>query len=313
MRADRAVHLAHLGELSAARRALLSEPLAPGNQNTLAQLRDPARRPNQPYAPLDPDLLSWSPEAPVTLPASALLTNLRRSRRGAAPGPTGLTADIARLLLDDANSSEAFCEVAQLLARARLPTSIASALGLGRLGLGRLVALRKPAGGVRGLVVGDFLRRLLARTLALAHCLQLETDSDPHCTVLSVDGIGAFDCVSRQSMLTELRNTPGAAAMLPFVRLFYGRPSSFVWSDDDGATHRVSQAEGGEQGDPLMPALFALGLAPALRSFQAELLPGERVRAFLDDIYVTTFPARTACVLSRLEHHLFTSLHIRLH
>jgi len=199
--------------------------------------------------------------------------------------------------------------------------------------------VRKPAGGVRGLVVGDFLRRLVARTLAqqfsqhideatrphqfalstragaeaLAHCLQLETDSHPHCTVLSVDGIGAFDFVSRQSMLTELRNTPGAAAMLPFARLFYGRPSSFVWSDDDGATHLVSQAEGGEQGDPLMPALFALGLAPALRSFQAELLPGERVRAFLDDIYVTTLPARTACVLSRLEHHLFTSLHIRPH
>ena len=62
-----------------------------------------------------------------------------------------------------------------------------------------------------------------------------------------------------------------------------------------------------------MPALFALALAPALRSFQEELHPGEQVRAFVDDIYVTTSPARIASVLSRLEHHLFASLRIRLH
>ncbi|CAE7886447.1 unnamed protein product, partial [Symbiodinium microadriaticum] len=39
-----------------------------------------------------------------------------------------------------------------------------------------------------------------------------------------------------------------------------------------------SHGEGGEQGDPLMPALFALALAPAPRSFQEELHPGEHVR-----------------------------------
>ena len=151
---------------------------------------------------------------------------------------------------------------------------------------------------------------------ALAHSLQLETDTDPCCTVLSVDGIVAFDFVSRRAMLSELQHTPEACAMLPFVRLFYGAPSSFVWTDDEGVTHLVSQAEGGEQGDPLMPALFALGLAPALRSFQAELLPESACGLFSTTFmlpHVTTSPARTASVLSRLEHHLFASLHIRLH
>ena len=62
---------------------------------------------------------------------------------------------------------------------------------------------------------------------ALAHSLQLETDTDSSCTVLSVDGIGAFEIVSRHAMLSEL---PKASAMLPFVRLFYGAPSSFVWT-----------------------------------------------------------------------------------
>ena len=32
--------------------------------------------------------------------------------------------------------------------------------------LGRMTALRKPGGGVWGIVVGDFLRRWVARTLA---------------------------------------------------------------------------------------------------------------------------------------------------
>ena len=42
-RAHRAAALVHLGELSAAARALTAEPLAPGTSD--AELRDPARRP----------------------------------------------------------------------------------------------------------------------------------------------------------------------------------------------------------------------------------------------------------------------------
>ena len=68
-------------------------------------------------------------------------------------------------------------------------------------------------------------------------------------TVLSVDGVGAFDTVSRKAML---------------VRQFYASPSEFVWHDAAGQPHTVTQAEGGEQGDPLMPALFSLGQRAAL-------------------------------------------------
>ena len=72
------------------------------------------------------------------------------------------------------------------------------------------------------------------------------------------------------------------------------------------------QAEGGEQGDPLMPALFALGIAPALAALQAEMHTAERVRAFLDDVYVTSPPPRVAHLLGRLQHHLFAQAHIQL-
>ena len=61
----------------------------PRSKNALAELRDPARRPAQPYEPLDPALLEFQPEVPVTLSAHTLLANLRRARKGAAAGPSG--------------------------------------------------------------------------------------------------------------------------------------------------------------------------------------------------------------------------------
>ena len=143
-----------------------------------------------------------------------------------------------------------------------MPTASAASA----LGLGRLVALSKPyTGGVQGIVVGDFLRRLVARTLArqfaptfeaatnphqyalstragseaLVHSLQAACEGDPSFTVLSVDGVGAFDLIGRQAMLTALRDTPDANAILPFVRLFYGSPSEFVWADSASNPHSV--------------------------------------------------------------------------
>ena len=50
--------------------------------------------------------------------------------------------------------------------------------------------------------------------------------------------------------------------------------------------------QGGEHGDALMPLLFSLGQHTALQAVQAQLLPGERVFAYLDDVYVNTTPAR---------------------
>ena len=71
------------------------------------------------------------------------------------------TAQILRLVLDDDEAAGALCEVANLLAHAQLRSSAATALALGRL-----VAIRQPSGRTRGLVVGDALRRLVARILA---------------------------------------------------------------------------------------------------------------------------------------------------
>ena len=95
-----------------------------------------------------------------------------------------------------------------------------------------LTALQKPGGGVRGIVAGDVIRRLVARTVAqqlgkavehatapfqhalstragcecVAHALQAVSELDPEATVVSVDGISAFDFISRRAMLSGCRS-----------------------------------------------------------------------------------------------------------
>ena len=56
--------------------------------------------------------------------------------------------------------------------------------------------------------------------------------------------------------------------ILPFVRCFYGRTSTYLWENEVGDTQEIPQGEGGEQGDPLMPLLFSLGQHPALEAVQ---------------------------------------------
>eukprot|EP00969_Alexandrium_andersonii_P022695 993094-Alexandrium_andersonii.AAC.1 len=53
--------------------------------------------------------------------------------------------------------------------------------------------------------------------------------------------------------------------------------------DDDGEPRDILQGEGGEQGDPLMPALHAPGQHSALVEAKAQLPDGELLFAFLDD------------------------------
>ena len=193
------------------------------------------------------------------------------------------------------------------LATAALPPNILLALRLGRM-----VALQKPNGRVRGLVMGDVFRRLVARTLAqqfspqfqtataphqyalatraggeaLARSVRVATELQPNLTVLSVDGVGAYDHIARQAILQGIHGDPGLRPLLPFVRQFYASPSEYLWYDAAGTCHPIHQHEGGEQGDPLMPGLYAVAVAPALQETHRALLPGEALLAYLDDTYI---------------------------
>ena len=192
--------------------------------------------------------------------------------------------------------------------------------------------------GLGGIVVGDVVRRLVAKTMAkqfmtkfeaatkpfqyalatragsesIAHAVQVVTDMDPRATVLSIDGVGDFDLISRRAMMCVVQRMPDGETILPFVLQFYGHPSTHLWEDEEGVVHEIPQGEGGEQGDPLMPALFALGQHQVLEAIQESLQPSETLMAFLDDPYVTTPPERTATVEQSVEVNLWSHARIQV-
>ena len=126
----------------------------------------------------------------------------------------------------------------------------------------------------------QFALQTKAGTEALAHALQFLTDYDADTVVLAVDGVGAFDHVKRAAFFKKLHAVPNLQQLLPLASLLYGSESRFLWTDADGVTHTVVQAEGGEQGDPLKPAFFVLAQHDALVEADGSLEPGEDFLAF---------------------------------
>ena len=114
-------------------------------------------------------------------------------------------------------------------------------------------------------------------------------------------------------MVKGVRHLVDGEQILPFVRAFYGQPSTYLWQDDVGEVHLIPQGEGGERGDPLMPLLFCLGQHPALAAVSASLREGERLFAFLDDLYIVCRPERVGAVHNLLETHLWDHAGISLH
>ena len=148
-------------------------------------------------------------------------------------------------------------------ARAEIPRDL-----LTPLKMERVTALRQPNGKIRGILIGDIMRRLVARTIAqqvalaveeatapfqfalskkgggecVAHAIQSLTEMDLRATVLSVDGVGAFDLIARAAMLDGLLTVDGGDSVL-LVLQFHSEPSQYLWEDDTGDTHLI--LEGG--------------------------------------------------------------------
>ena len=131
-----------MGEVSAGRQALEGASLAPGTQRTLDQLQDLVRRPAVPYSPLPEALRNHQAEIAFSLEKEIFMKNLKCARRGAAAGPSGMTSEHLKSILENARDCELLFQVAQLFARARIPHEVSEALRVGRL-----TALQEPNGG----------------------------------------------------------------------------------------------------------------------------------------------------------------------
>ena len=302
---ERVVALVQMGEVSRARQALEGAQLAPGTLATLRALTNPRKRMLVLREVLSKTIQELQQREQFVLDAEKFLMVLRTAKRGAAGGPSSMTSDHFFPVLENEIDSGWLVELAQILAVGVVPNEI-----LIFIGLGRFTALRIEGEGVRGIMVGDMLRRLVARTMAqqvsmeveeatslfqyalttragcecVTHMLQTMTDLDED-AIVSIDGIGAYDVISSQSMLDGLVAMENGDKLLPYVRSFYGAPSTYLWQDEMGTTHEILQGEGGEQGDPLMPMLFSLEQHRALVASQARSREGERLFAFLDNVW----------------------------
>ena len=302
-----AVSMIKLGELSRARRRLEFLGLAPGDARTRAELLDTDLRPID-RAPL-PEELDAFVGPTLKLDASKLLASLKSAGRSSAPDLGGTRYEHLRVLIEDDEVWPLVVALCQAVASADVPEPVAAALALGRM-----TALQKANGKVRGIVVGNTIRRLVCRTVArqfadelqsatapfqfalqtragtdaLGHALRTISELFPESVITSIDGIGAFDHVQRAAMFRELLEVPALHALVPLVRMFYARTSRFLWTDAENVTWPIEQGEGGEQGDALMPALYALAQHRALVVAQGQLQAGEHVFAFLDDLYVVS-------------------------
>ena len=118
--------------------ALEGAELAPGNRATLGALRNTDRRTQSARSTL------------FQLDEDRFLKNLRSARRGAAAGPSGMTNEHLRPLLDDARGRKLLFTVGEQLARAAVPQEV-----IEMVRVGRLTALTKPDGGVRGMRYGS--------------------------------------------------------------------------------------------------------------------------------------------------------------
>ena len=107
-------------------------------------------------------------------------------------------------MLDHEGSTDLLYLVAAEVAKGNLLEGLAKVLTSGQL-----VALQKDDGGVRGIVAGETLRRLVARTLAQQFGEELEKECSPYQFALSTRA--GTECVSHMiRAATDMGPTPPA-------------------------------------------------------------------------------------------------------
>ena len=105
---------------------------------------------------------------------------------------------------------------------------------------------------------------------------------------------------------------PSGDRVLPLLKQFCSSPSTYVWEDDMETQREVTQGDGGEQGDLLMPIPFCLGQHGALLAVEGRLKAGEKLFALLGDIYLICQPDRVQDA-HRILEELRTREDIRVH
>ena len=200
---------------------------------TLTKLTDETKRPSRPREPLPRGVVDHAPVTPFDLDEKLLFRCLRSSRRGAAAGPSGMTTEHLRPLLDELSSMQVLFKAVEVFARTEIPDTV-----IQMVKMVRLRALSKPDGGVRGIVAGDVFRRLVARTMPQQLSTAVSAATAPHQYALSTRA--GCECIAHALQgLTDVRQSRRSitcreqrgVAICPHV---HGAPSEYLWEDSGG-------------------------------------------------------------------------------
>ena len=174
-----------------------------------------------------------------------------------------------------------------------------------------MTALRKKGGRVRGIVVGDVIRTLTARTIAKQLGRRVEEASAPfQYALLSRHGQDVkwfMCCKPSQSWIQRppsrrltVDRVVGGSVVLPFARLFY---------------HPLLHSSGKMKMVRCAPSTRrrARGCShvAALEAIQRGLSPDEKLLAFLDDLCTVSKPQRVGILCSVAQRELWA--HCRIH
>jgi hypothetical protein len=204
---------------------------------------------------------------------------------------------------------------------------------------GRLVGIPKSAGGVRPLACGSVARRLAAKGACAAFgeelmqasgtcqyavgreggaeklhkTLTLLAELRPDALFVKLDFQNAYNSLLRSAVLD------GVEARVPNLRrlaeTLCPAETHHWWYDGEGRGRQVLAVRGVDQGCPLSPALFAIGIAPALEELRTELRKVDErshVLSYLDDIYIVITPEHVTKALTQVRKS-FTPLGLELH
>jgi hypothetical protein len=295
------------GYISKAYRAAKADhtPLPLGDEvmSTLWKLH-PARPDNFPCLPDDAPI--------VTVQNNGQLHQaIMKLAKRVAPGPSGWTAEMLKILVDNP-----VCMDAIAILVTRIINGSLSPLLSGIIRTSLLIPLDKGKGkgakDPRPIAMGDIFLKL-ADTLLLTDCLPAITKqylrpkqmgiATPAGTdkillmvqehlqggniVVQLDAANAFNTIDRGAIFRHLLSVKSAAPLLRRAHLQLSTPSPLLVKDVATGILKsgIKSSQGVQQGSALGSLLFCIGLHPVLEALQAQF-PQVSVAAFLDDIHL---------------------------
>jgi len=322
----RAVTYAREGLDSKACAALTASQLAQENTSNAAKLGT-----LHPPAEVPPRTPAANLAFPPSIGPDLVAKCLHSFPQGSAPGPSGMRV---QHLLDALTPGYKSTLVEQL-------TALVTLLALGHgpdevrphLAGAKLFGATKKDGGIRPIAVGEALRRLVAKTLcetskqeARNHLWPLQVgcgsplgaeiavhtlrqwclrNAGSDKVLLKIDCSNAFNCISRSAVLHEIHeHFPRLARWTGWC---YAVRSNLVF----GST-TVPSLSGVQQGDPLGPLLFSLGIQPLAKTLAMQGRNGQEGQAldltlfYLDDGVVCGSPQAVADALTTITRQATT-------